>query len=73
MTKLSSKLPIRFERKILAGFIGLLTLFGLLCYYTYQTNQKQIETERLVAYTNEVLLSTERILNDLYQAETGQR
>ena len=70
---LANKLGLPFEKVILVGFLLLMLLFVLLNYYTFRTNQKQLETQRLVTHTNEVLLATERLLDDLFQAETGQR
>lgn len=73
IARFSKKLGINFKWLIFSGFVILISIFSFLCYYIYETYQKQIETSRWVSHTNEVLLASESLLDDLFEAESGQR
>ncbi|MBL7859655.1 MAG: CHASE3 domain-containing protein [Cyclobacteriaceae bacterium] len=73
LVKLKQKLGLSFEFMLLIGFLITITIFSILSFYVYRNNQALLESARKVAHTNEVLLATERLLEDLFQAETGQR
>ncbi len=64
---------MRFELKILIGFLVALLLIVGLGIYTYQNKQKQLETSRWVNHTNKVLYHSELLLSTVIDLETGQR
>lgn len=50
-----------------------LSIFPVLSVYTYFNNKAQLETNRNLTWTIEVLLSAQTLLNDLLDEETCQR
>jgi len=64
---------MRFELKVVIGFIVTLSLVFLLGIYTYYNNDKQLKASRWVNHTHQVLYQAEQLLSSLTDIETGQR
>lgn len=72
-SQLREKIGSRFDLTVFLGFLIAISLFTFLSINVYRNNQAQLEAVMLVAHSNEVLLCTERLLENLFEAETGQR
>lgn len=64
---------MRFELKVVIGFIIILSLVILMGIYTYDNNNSQLKASRWVNHTHQVLYSSEQLLSTLTDIETGQR
>ncbi len=73
LTRLTNRWGISFKLILLSGFVLVICIFSLLSYYTYQNSMDQLQFSHLETHSNEVLLNTERLLDNLFEAETSQR
>jgi len=64
---------MRFEFKVVIGFIITLSLVILVGIYTYDNNKSQLKTSRWVDHTHQVLYRSQQLLSTLTDIETGQR
>ncbi|MDB5257153.1 MAG: domain S-box protein [Chitinophagaceae bacterium] len=64
---------MRFEFKVVIGFIITLSLVILVGIYTYDNNDSQLKASRWVDHTHQVLYRSEQLLATLTDIETGQR
>jgi PAS domain S-box-containing protein len=64
---------MRFELKVVIGFVITLSLVILLGIYTYDNNNSQLKASRWVDHTHQVLYRSEQLLATLTDLETGQR
>ncbi|MDF2455609.1 MAG: domain S-box protein [Cytophagaceae bacterium] len=64
---------MRFEFKVVIGFIITLSLVIALGFYTYHNNDNQLKASRWVNHTHKVLYHSEQVLSTLTDIETGQR
>lgn len=64
---------LSFQIKLALGLLLSFGIFAALIVHMYSNNQEQLETYQRVAHTNEVLSNSEKLLNNLLNAETGQR
>ena len=71
--KKRKKKDMRFDLKIVVGFLITLLLVFMLGIYTYDKNNNQLKASRWVNHTNEVLYRYAQLLSTLTDIETGQR
>ncbi|MDB5271841.1 MAG: domain S-box protein [Chitinophagaceae bacterium] len=64
---------MRFELKVLIGFLVTLSLVIVLGIYSYENNKNQLEASHWVNHTNEVLYRSEQLLYTLTSLEAAQR
>ncbi|MBC7485925.1 MAG: CHASE3 domain-containing protein [Cytophagaceae bacterium] len=64
---------MRFELKVVIGFIITLSLVILMGIYTYDNNNSQLKASLWVDHTHQVLYRSEQLLSTLTDIETGQR
>ncbi len=64
---------MRFEFKVVVGFVVTLSLVVVLGIYTFDNNNNQLAASRWVNHTNQVLYRSEQLLSTLTDIETGQR
>lgn len=64
---------MRFEFKVVIGFIVTLSLVIVLGFYMYHHNTNQLKASRWVNHTHKVLFHSEQVLSTLTDLETGQR
>lgn len=73
ISKLRKSLGEKFKLIVFLGFFIAISIFSVLSFYVYRNNLTQLESAKLVSHSNEVLLATERLLDNLFEAETSQR
>jgi CHASE3 domain sensor protein len=64
---------MRFELKVVVGFVITLSLVAVLGIYTYHYNNHQLAASRWVNHTNRVLYRAEQLQSTLKDIETGER
>lgn len=62
-----------FQIQLLVGFLLVIGVFSTLSVNIFTNNEAQLQTSILVRHTNEVLLETEGLLDNIYEAESSQR
>lgn len=73
ISELKKSLSNKFKLIVFLGFFIAISIFSVLSFYVYRNNLAQLESAKLVSHTTEVLLATERLLDNLFEAEASQR
>lgn len=66
-------MKLYLEKKVIAGFVVILSVMVWLAVYSFSYNQKFTTTSVLINHTNEVLFHSQHLLTTIKDIETNQR